>query len=188
MLAPLRDDESFGPTFGAAGRLPVRREGPAEAPPPAESAPADSPPDRTAPRAGRAVDVPEDESALDPVEPEEPVVSAAATGTDAIAGFTLHRELELYVQAGIPAPEVLRIATWNGAKYARVLEDRGSIVVGKLADLVLVDGDPTRDISAIRKVALVVSQGASVDPSAVYRELGVRPFVEAAPAWVAAAP
>lgn len=85
MLAPLRDDESFGPTFGAAGRLPVRREGPAEAPPPAESAPADSPPDRTAPRAGRAVDVPEDESALDPVEPEEPVVSAAATGTDAIA-------------------------------------------------------------------------------------------------------
>ena len=109
-------------------------------------------------------------------------------GTDAIAGFTLHRELELYVQAGIPAPEVLRIATWNGAKYARVLEDRGSIAVGKLADLVLVDGDPTRDISAIRKVALVVSQGASVDPSAVYRELGVRPFVEAAPAWVAAAP
>ena len=85
VLAPLLDDESFEPIFGAAGRLPVRREDPAEAPPLAESALADSPPDRPAPRAGRAVDVPEGESALDPVEPEEPVVSAAATGTDAIA-------------------------------------------------------------------------------------------------------
>ena len=85
MLAPLRDDESFEPIFGTAGRLPVRREGPAEAPPSAESALAGSPPDLPAPRAGRVVDVPEGESALDPVEPEEPVVSAAATGTDAIA-------------------------------------------------------------------------------------------------------
>lgn len=108
-------------------------------------------------------------------------------GTDAIAGFTLHRELELYVQAGIPAAEVLRIATWNGAKYARVLSDRGSIEPGKLADLVLVDGDPTQDISAVRRVALVVTQGVSIDPSAVYRELGVKPFVSGAPEWLAPA-
>lgn len=105
-------------------------------------------------------------------------------GTDAIAGFTLHRELELYVQAGIPAAEVLRIATWNGARYSSVLADRGSIEPGKLADLVLVDGDPTQDISAVRRVALVVTQGVSIDPSAVYRELGVKPFVTGTPSWV----
>lgn len=104
-------------------------------------------------------------------------------GTDAIAGFTLQRELELYVQAGITPAEVLRIATWNGARYAGVLADRGSIETGKLADLLLVDGDPTVDISAIRKVALVVTQGRSIDPTAVNRELGIRPFVAAAPQW-----
>lgn len=104
-------------------------------------------------------------------------------GTDAIAGFTLQRELELYVQAGISPAETLRIATWNGAKYSRVLADRGSIEVGKLADLLLVDGDPTRDISAIRNVALVVTQGRSIDPSVVFTELGIKPFVESTPRW-----
>lgn len=104
-------------------------------------------------------------------------------GTDAIAGFTLQRELELYVQAGIPVPEVLRIATWNGAKYSRTLADRGSIEVGKLADLVLVEGDPTTDIRAIRNVALVVTQGRSIEPAAVFRELGIKPFVTSAPRW-----
>lgn len=64
--------------------------------------------------------------------------------------------LELYVKAGIPANEVLRIATWNGATYARVLGDRGSIDRGKRADLILIDGDPTQDISSIRNVALVL--------------------------------
>jgi len=104
-------------------------------------------------------------------------------GTDAIPGFTLQRELELYVQAGIPAAEVLRIATWNGAKYSGTLADRGSIEVGKRADLVLIDGDPTADISAIRKVALVVTQGRSIDPSVVFRELGIKPFVATTPQW-----
>jgi imidazolonepropionase-like amidohydrolase len=105
-------------------------------------------------------------------------------GTDEIEGFTLHRELELYTMAGIPAGEVLRIATWNGAKYTRTLADRGSIEPGKLADLVLVDGDPTQDITALRRIALVVTQGRSIDPSAVYSELGIKPFVKEVPRWM----
>ncbi len=104
-------------------------------------------------------------------------------GTDAIAGFTLQRELELYVQAGISAPEVLRIATWNGAKYSRMLADRGSIDVGKLADLVLIEGDPTQDITAIRTVALVITRGRSIEPTAVFREFGIKPFVTNPPRW-----
>ena len=105
-------------------------------------------------------------------------------GTDEIEGFTLHRELELYTMAGIPAGEVLRIATWNGAKYTRTLADRGSIEVGKVADLVLVDGDPTQDITALKRIALVVTQGRSIDPSAVYSELGIKPFVAEVPRWM----
>jgi imidazolonepropionase-like amidohydrolase len=101
------------------------------------------------------------------------------SGTDDVAGFTFQRELELYVKAGIPANEVLRIATWNGATYARVLSDRGSIERGKRADLILIDGDPTQDISAVRQVALVLQDGDAYYPAELYGELGVKPFAPA---------
>lgn len=76
-------------------------------------------------------------------------------GTDAIAGFTLHSELELYVQAGMTPAEALQVATRNGALYTRTQDDRGAIRAGQRADLILVDGDPTANIADIRKVALV---------------------------------
>jgi imidazolonepropionase-like amidohydrolase len=101
-------------------------------------------------------------------------------GTDTWAGFGLHRELELYVLAGIPPLQALRIATWNGAKYTRTLDMRGSIERGKLADLVLVEGDPSVDISDIRKTSLVLNGGVAYAPAQVYEALGIRPFVPAA--------
>lgn len=100
-------------------------------------------------------------------------------GSDWTPGFTLHRELELYVEAGLTPPEALRVATWYGAEWAGVLAERGSIVPGKLADLVLVNGDPTADISAIRQVSLVLKEGVAYDPSEIYETLGIRPFTEA---------
>jgi imidazolonepropionase-like amidohydrolase len=97
-------------------------------------------------------------------------------GTDAFpVGFALHHELELYVRAGIPAPDVLRLATIGAARVMHHDDERGSVAVGKLADLVLVDGDPTRDISAIRKTALVVKDGIIFRPAELYGALGVRP-------------
>ena len=54
-------------------------------------------------------------------------------------------------------------------------KDLGSIAPGKLADLVLVDGDPTKNISDIRKTALVVKDGVIYKPSELYSELGVKP-------------
>ena len=100
-------------------------------------------------------------------------------GSDDIAGFTIHRELELYALAGIPPMEVLKIATWNGARFSQVLARTGSITVGKDADLILVDGDPSVNISDIRKVSLVMKSGTIHFPSELYAALGVKPFVAA---------
>jgi imidazolonepropionase-like amidohydrolase len=96
-------------------------------------------------------------------------------GTDNMAGFALHRELELDVQAGIPANVVLQNATLNAARIMSMDKDLGSITPGKLADLTLVDGDPTKNISDIRKTALVVKDGVLYKPSELYSELGVKP-------------
>ncbi len=96
-------------------------------------------------------------------------------GTDATPGFSLQRELEHYVQAGIPAPEVLRIATLGAAQVMKLDRDLGTVASGKLADLILVDGDPTRNISDIRRVTLVVKDGVMYDPAKLYRAIGVKP-------------
>jgi hypothetical protein len=95
-------------------------------------------------------------------------------GTDSLAGVMLHRELELYVQAGVPAGEAIRIATENGARYSGVLADRGTIERGKRADLILVDGDPTQKISDIRRVSYVLKDGVGFAPAELYEALGIR--------------
>ncbi|MRV75733.1 amidohydrolase family protein [Duganella sp. FT92W] len=102
-------------------------------------------------------------------------------GTDELAGFTLQAELELLVQAGLTPAQAIQVATRNGALYTRTAHERGSITPGKLADLVLVDGDPTNNIADIRKVAAVITRGYLVYPHEVDQALGVKPFVSAAP-------
>ena len=96
-------------------------------------------------------------------------------GTDSVPGFGLHRELELDVEAGIPAPAVLRNATLGAAHVMGFDHQLGSVRPGKLADLVLVDGDPSVRISDVRKTALTVRDGVVYRPAELYGELGVRP-------------
>src|SRR3954467_11402719 len=96
-------------------------------------------------------------------------------GTDSLAGFALHRELELDVEAGIPAPEVVRLATLGAARIMGMEKDLGTIRPGKLADVVLIDGDPSQRISDVRKTALTVKDGVIYRPAELYRELGVTP-------------
>jgi imidazolonepropionase-like amidohydrolase len=100
---------------------------------------------------------------------------AIEDGTDNMAGFALHRELELDVKAGIPANVVLQDATLNAARIMSMDKDLGSIAPGKLADMVLVDGDPTKNISDIRKTVVVVKDGVLYHPAELYTELGVTP-------------
>ena len=102
-------------------------------------------------------------------------------GTDGIPGFTLHSELELYVQAGLTPAQALQVATLNGATYTRTSHSRGQIAPGFLADLVLVEGDPTKNIGDIRNISMVFTQGGVVSPSQIFQMMGIKPFVANAP-------
>ncbi len=89
-------------------------------------------------------------------------------GTDAnnpwvVAGASLHRELELLVQAGIPPLEVISIATRNGAQVLGLLDEVGTIEVGKVADVLLLGSDPALDISATRDIVTVIQGGRVLD-------------------------
>ncbi|HEX8077530.1 MAG TPA: amidohydrolase family protein, partial [Chthoniobacterales bacterium] len=96
-------------------------------------------------------------------------------GTDALAGYMLHHELELYVRAGISAPEVLRMATLTSAEVMGANKDRGVIAPGKLADMILIDGDPTKNVRDISKITTVIKGGTTYDPAAIERALGITP-------------
>lgn len=96
-------------------------------------------------------------------------------GTDALAGYTLHHELDLYVRAGIAPAEVLRIATLTPALVMGVNKDRGVIAAGKLADVLLIDGDPTQNIRDIDKITTVIKDGKVYDAAAIEKALGIAP-------------
>jgi imidazolonepropionase-like amidohydrolase len=96
-------------------------------------------------------------------------------GTDALTGYTLHHELELYTRAGIAPAEVLRMATWTPALVMGVDKDRGVIAPGKLADMILVDGDPTKNMRDITKITTVIKGGKVYDPAAIEKALGITP-------------
>jgi hypothetical protein len=100
-------------------------------------------------------------------------------GTDTGGSFTYHRELELYQKAGFTAPEILKRATWDSAVYTGQDQTMGSIEKGKLADFFLIPGDPTKDLKAIKSIAMVVKDGTFYYPSEVYPKFGITPFADA---------
>jgi len=95
-------------------------------------------------------------------------------GTDEGSGYALHRELEIYNQAGIAAPNVLRMATLTAAQVMKRDDELGSIAPGKLADMILVNGDPTTNIGDIRKIETVIKAGAVMYPKELYPAMGIR--------------
>jgi hypothetical protein len=100
-------------------------------------------------------------------------------GTDDGTGFTVHRELELYVKAGIPAGRALSLATLRATQYLGQDQDLGTIEGGKLADFVLLEGDPVANISAIRRAKMVVKNAAIYFPAELYEAIGIAPFASA---------
>lgn len=86
-----------------------------------------------------------------------------AAGTDQSSGPALQRELELLAASGISPADTIVIATRNAARALGKLDELGTIEPGKLADLVLLKADPTRDINNAKQVDLVIKNGQIVD-------------------------
>ena len=86
-------------------------------------------------------------------------------GGGVIPGFSNQRALELLVDAGFTPLEAITMGTLNGARYLGREAQIGTIAVGKQADLVVLDGDPSRAIGDLRKVDLVFRQGVGYDPA-----------------------
>lgn len=93
------------------------------------------------------------------------VAKAVDAGVPLLAGtdnVRLNDELETYAEAGVPNVEILRAATVNGARWLGVDDQLGTVEPGKRAHLLLVDGDPLKDIEALREVDLVLKDGVVV--------------------------
>ena len=84
--------------------------------------------------------------------------------TNLLPGFAYHRELLAMTYAGLPPAAVLKAATINGATALGVEDKLGSIEVGKLADLVVVKGNPVDDIKTARNIQFVIKEGVVHDP------------------------
>jgi imidazolonepropionase-like amidohydrolase len=84
-----------------------------------------------------------------------------------VPGFDLHDELELFVAAGLTPLEALRTATLNPAQYLNEMDKFGSVSVGKIADLVVLNADLTIDIRNTRKITAVISNGNYLDRTAL---------------------
>jgi hypothetical protein len=88
-------------------------------------------------------------------------------GTDNNTGSTFILELELYQHSGIPAPAVLQIATINSARIMKDDREYGSLAVGKVADVIVVNGRPHERISDLRNIETVIRAGRVYDPKAL---------------------
>jgi imidazolonepropionase-like amidohydrolase len=93
-------------------------------------------------------------------------------GTDGGDAHALHHELELYVQAGIPANQVLKIATYNAALDCNLENKYGQVVVGQQADFILIDGNPVQNISDIRRVEIVIKNNRMYKPKQLLAKQG----------------
>ena len=88
-------------------------------------------------------------------------------GTDNVSSSSYHTELELYERAGVPASRVLQMATIVSARVMKDDRDYGSIVPGKVADIVIIDGRPAERIADLRRVDRVIRAGRAYVPAAI---------------------
>jgi imidazolonepropionase-like amidohydrolase len=106
-------------------------------------------------------------------------------GTDLVnayifPGFSLHDELTLLVKAGLSNLEALQAATWNAALFMNASDKYGSVAPGKIADLVLLDADPLKDIHNTTRISEVFLSGKEFDRAALdkvlrYAEAAAKP-------------
>jgi enamidase len=89
-----------------------------------------------------------------------------------IPGFSSKRQIELLVQAdGFTFPQAIEIMSLNAAKFEGRDKDIGSLTVGKRADVVVIDGDPMKDIGAVEHMPLVFKDGVGYDTAAIFKSM-----------------
>ncbi len=97
-------------------------------------------------------------------------------GTDqTVPGYSLYRELELYVQAGFTPMEAIQAATIVPARVMGLDKELGTVEVGKRADLIVVNGNPLKSIHEIRNVEKVVTNGTVYDSAPLWQLVGFQP-------------
>lgn len=97
-------------------------------------------------------------------------------GTDLVVpGHTQYRELELYVRAGMTPMEAIQTATIVPARTMKLDKELGTIEKGKIADLIIVDGNPLENISEIRNVKFVITRGRMFDSAPFWRSVDFQP-------------
>jgi len=97
------------------------------------------------------------------------------TGTDSghfllFHGPAIHRELQLWVESGIPPAVALKAATFSAAHLLRADQHIGLIAKGYVADLLLVDGNPLQDISATERISLVIHKGERINRPKLFEQ------------------
>jgi imidazolonepropionase-like amidohydrolase len=85
-----------------------------------------------------------------------------------IAGYSNQRTIEVLVETGFSIQEAIKIATYNGAEYIGLDHERGTVEVGKRADLVLINGDLAKDVSSIRNMEIVFKNGVGYDSEKIF--------------------
>jgi imidazolonepropionase-like amidohydrolase len=100
------------------------------------------------------------------------IVPGSDTG---LVGYGLHREIELYVEAGMTPLEAIQSATIVSARAMGLDKETGTVEAGKRADLILVEGNPLADIRDLRKVSRVIVGGRMYDPAKLWESVGFHP-------------
>src|SRR5262249_311591 len=97
-------------------------------------------------------------------------------GTDqAIPGYSLHREVELYAQAGFTPMEAIQAATIVPARAIRLEKESGTLEKGKRSDLIVISGNPLEEIHNTRKLEYVVANGMMYQTAELWQSVGFKP-------------
>ena len=97
-------------------------------------------------------------------------------GTDqAVPGHSLHREIELYVQAGFTPMEAIQAATLVSARAMGLEKESGTVERGKRGDLIVINGDPLQDIHNTRNVEYVITNGTMYHTAELWQSVGFKP-------------
>jgi hypothetical protein len=91
------------------------------------------------------------------------LLRAGSDPNNGLPGLGVHQEMVMFVEAGITPMQAIQAGTINSAKAFRKDKDYGTVEVGKVADIVVVDGDPLKDMWTVQNVTLVVQGGKIVD-------------------------